>query len=88
VDVVTDVELQGPSGVELIERAGRDHPELPVIAMRGDAPRLNEAGRAGASTLLLTPFTREESAPFAEVCLASLRLRLGRKMSRTLIGLQ
>ncbi len=75
--VLTDIEMPGGSGVELIERIRRQRPSLPVIAMSGHALRLNDASRAGATALALKPFTGEELLLATEVCLAPRRLEKG-----------
>jgi DNA-binding NtrC family response regulator len=72
--VVTDVDMAALSGVELIELSKRRRPALPVIAMSGDALRLNEASHAGADTLLLKPFSTEQLVLAVELCLTSWRL--------------
>ena len=64
--VVTDVNMAGISGAELIEQLRRTRPGVPVIAMTGggmhQTPELAAtlAGNAGADRVLQKPFGNDE----------------------------
>jgi DNA-binding NtrC family response regulator len=58
--VITDIDMPGRSGVELISAVCARPPELPIIAMTGNGLALGEASQARAHTLLLKPFALDE----------------------------
>ncbi len=60
--VVTDMEMPGKDGVEVIEILAKDLPDLPIIAMSGatqSAQYLYLASYLGAERLLNKPFTAD-----------------------------
>jgi CheY-like chemotaxis protein len=58
--VITDIEMPGRSGVELLAAIRARRPELPIVAMSGNGLALGEASQAGADALLLKPFALDE----------------------------
>lgn len=74
--VVTDANMPGLSGLELIRRLRADHPEIPTILItsEGSESIAAEALRAGASDYLTKPFEPEQ-------LLAAVQ-RAGRERSR------
>jgi CheY-like chemotaxis protein len=59
--IVTDMNMPGTSGAELIAEARSSWPDMPIIAMSGSisaegASMLDAARRLGADALLLKPF--------------------------------
>jgi DNA-binding response OmpR family regulator len=70
--VITDVNLPGQSGLELLEHVRTHHPRLPVILITAD-PRLEiavQALRLGATNFIQKPFSVEE---ITEIVRKSLR---------------
>ena len=56
--IVTDIQMPGLSGIELIKSLRRDGIQLPVIAMTGGSDDwLEAASRAGADLVLRKPFS-------------------------------
>ncbi len=58
--VITDINLGGRSGLELLKELRARRPELPVACMSADRSLLVEAGRAGADALLQKPFDLDD----------------------------
>jgi two-component system response regulator FlrC len=58
--VVTDLELGGRSGVDLIGEIRQHHPQMSVIAMSGNPSLLKEASLAGATAVLAKPFELDQ----------------------------
>jgi len=60
--MITDLRMEGMSGMELLARARAEFPEIPVVVLtaHGTVPIAVEAMKAGAADFLLKPFDREE----------------------------
>jgi two-component system, NtrC family, response regulator AtoC len=60
--MLLDLLMPGMSGLELLDRVRRDHPEIPVIVLSTQAQSRSvvEAVRRGASNYLTKPFTDED----------------------------
>ena len=63
--VITDMQMPGKSGLEVLLELRALHPELPVIAMSGgDSSKqldlLGSAGLLGAVAVMMKPYTIEE----------------------------
>ena len=71
--VVTDIQMPGLGGLELLKRIRAIRPTLPVILTTGYSEVMDEAGaRAlGASDLLQKPFTRARLAAAVQAALAA-----------------
>jgi len=59
--VITDLQMPGMSGLELIDRLRSTQPNLPIVAISGLAEgRSEEALRAGAQSFLAKPLTADD----------------------------
>ena len=58
--LITDVELGGRSGLDLLAAARALCPALPVVCISANVTRLGQASRAGADAVLAKPFLLEE----------------------------
>ena len=60
--IISDVNMPGMNGIELLMKIKQYKNELPVIIMSGDADTytMNEAMREGACAVLEKPFTHSE----------------------------
>src|SRR3989304_5304871 len=60
--VISDLQMPGLQGLDLIRRLRQDRPTLPVILMtsEGSEPVVVEALRAGAADYLAKPFEAEQ----------------------------
>lgn len=63
--MITDLLMPGKDGIELIQLARKEHPDLPVIAMSGGGEvhagfYLKMARSLGAKAILEKPFSTEE----------------------------
>ncbi|MCB9598583.1 MAG: sigma-54-dependent Fis family transcriptional regulator [Sandaracinaceae bacterium] len=56
--VLSDLEMEGTSGLELVETLGASHPDVPVLVITGHADLSHAVGalRAGAYDFLVKPF--------------------------------
>ena len=54
--VITDVEMSGHSGIDLLRAVRTSRPGLPFICMSSSMWSLGEASRAGADAVLAKPF--------------------------------
>jgi DNA-binding NtrC family response regulator len=75
--VLTDVQMPGGTGIELLGRIRQSHPELPVIVMTGygsveDAVR---AMKMGAADYLIKPISKDELLVVLERALETRSLR-------------
>ena len=70
--LLTDLSMQGVSGVELVEKVHRQFPQLPilVLSMHNEAPIVSRAFRAGASG-----YVTKDSEP--EVLIGAIRAIAG-----------
>ena len=73
--LVTDIDMPGMNGAELIVRARRAYPGLPIVAMSGggdlgDVGVLRMAARLGAANVLYKPFSADELCLAVEGALA------------------
>ncbi len=77
--VVTDLQLPGRSGLELLSQIRRDRPGLPVILVTafGTVESAVEAIKAGAFDYVLKPFSVEELEALVERALDSRPTRVG-----------
>jgi len=58
--VITDLELFGRSGLDLLRELRKRWPDLPVACMSSDGALLGEAREAGAHALLQKPFLLDD----------------------------
>ena len=74
--VVTDLQMPGPSGLDLIEALHSTHPRLPVILMTAHhtAAAAIAATKFGAYEYLLKPFTTTELLALIEKAIQTRRL--------------
>ena len=78
--VITDQNMPGGTGVELLERMRTLRPRCPAIVMSGysDDPRLDQGARAGHFRMLVKPFNAEQLMEAVDRTLARSQLeRLG-----------
>jgi DNA-binding NtrC family response regulator len=70
--VLTDLRMNGRSGLELAVAVKRARPELPIILMTafGDRRLARDAGAAGVDTCIEKPFALTELARLVEALLA------------------
>jgi signal transduction histidine kinase len=75
--ILTDINLPGMSGLELVREARRIDDEVPVVVMTGYASTANaiEALRQGAYDYVTKPFDLEEIGQIVERGVANRRLR-------------
>jgi DNA-binding NtrC family response regulator len=75
--MVTDVRMTGMSGLDLVKRARKDHPEMECIVMtaHADAGTGVEAMRAGAFEYVTKPFEMDEMLLLIRSALEKGRLR-------------
>ena len=82
--LLTDVNMPGMTGVQLIKQVRRSHPGLGIIAMSGGGMHQNPelattlAGIAGADRVLEKPFTNESLLSDVSALLSSARRARGR----------
>jgi DNA-binding NtrC family response regulator len=60
--VISDIEMYGKDGVELMRETHRDYPDIPFIIITGCAPDYSyeDVINAGASDFIAKPFSLEE----------------------------
>jgi len=58
--VITDLEMDGGAGLELVEVVRQGHPELPIICMGADPHLLSQASLAGADAFLTKPLAADD----------------------------
>ncbi|WP_445680904.1 sigma-54-dependent transcriptional regulator [Radicibacter daui] len=78
IDVVlSDVRMQGMSGLELLALVGRQRPDLPTILLsgHGDVPMAVAAMQAGAFTFLTKPYVPEQLIGMLRNAIEQSRLR-------------
>ncbi len=63
--VVTDLEMQGVGGLDVVQRLGQSHPDIPVVVITGHADVEHAVGalRAGAYDFLTKPLDLKRVAP-------------------------
>lgn len=73
VAVITDLNMPGGNGLEILQYVKKHRPSLPVILMTGfaDLREAYEAGEKGADGFLAKPFKREELLEALRDCLRS-----------------
>jgi DNA-binding NtrC family response regulator len=73
--VISDIEMYGKDGVELMRETHRDYPDIPFIIITGCAPDYSyeDIINAGASDFIAKPFPLEELR--AKIC------RIGKRRS-------
>ena len=80
--VLLDVQMPGPSGLDLQEALGKEEEPLPIIFLtaHGDVPMTVRAMKAGAVDFLTKPIKREELLGAVRTALArDLHLRTSRE---------
>ncbi|MEE4639858.1 MAG: sigma-54 dependent transcriptional regulator [Wenzhouxiangella sp.] len=91
--VISDIQMQPWTGLELLERLRRAHPELPVVLMTafGSVPQAVQAIREGAMNYLVKPVEAADlialARRFAEQPAATAELVAEDPRSRTLAAL-
>ncbi|MFN3476217.1 MAG: response regulator [Candidatus Methylomirabilales bacterium] len=70
--VITDYEMPGINGIELIRRIRERHPRLPIILMTGSRPALEEGERVGVR-ILFKPFDLNTFSSLVEEVLRARR---------------
>lgn len=85
--LVVDVRLPGISGLDLIERLGREGYALPtiVISMHQDVPTAVRAIKAGALEYLCKPFTRDQLLEAIDGALATAQSVRGERASIAIV---
>lgn len=70
--VISDINMPGMSGIELLHQLKKTNPELPVVLMTGfsDLKETTEAYDLGAKGFLAKPFKKEELLELLKVILA------------------
>jgi DNA-binding NtrC family response regulator len=58
--VITDLEMNGGAGLELVKLVRSGHPELPIICMGADPHLLSQASVAGADAFLTKPLAADD----------------------------
>lgn len=60
--MITDIKMPGQDGFEMIKRARKIRPEMPILMMTGylTAETIEAGRRAGADNCIAKPFTPEE----------------------------
>jgi DNA-binding NtrC family response regulator len=58
--VITDLEMDGGAGLDLVRVLRSGHPELPIICMGADPQLLSEASVAGADAFLTKPLDADD----------------------------
>jgi CheY-like chemotaxis protein len=58
--VITDLEMDGGGGLELVRALRNGHPELPIICMGADPQLLSQASVAGADAFLTKPLDADD----------------------------
>jgi CheY-like chemotaxis protein len=58
--VITDLEMDGGAGLELVRALRSGHPELPIICMGTDPHLLSQASLAGADAFLTKPLEADD----------------------------
>jgi DNA-binding NtrC family response regulator len=58
--VITDLEMDGGAGLELVQALRSGHPELPIICMGADPHLLSQASVAGADAFLTKPLDADD----------------------------
>jgi CheY-like chemotaxis protein len=58
--VITDLEMNGGAGLELVQVLRSGHPDLPIICMGTDPHLLSQASVAGADAFLTKPLAPED----------------------------
>ncbi|HWG57442.1 MAG TPA: sigma-54 dependent transcriptional regulator [Candidatus Acidoferrales bacterium] len=86
--ILTDLKLQGQSGMELLRAAHRLNERIPVIVMTafGSVESAVEAMKAGASDYVLKPFSLAELALIVRKELDTRRLREENRSLREALG--
>lgn len=57
--VISDMVMDGMEGISTILSVRESHPELPILAISGNALYLNHAEKLGANASLHKPFTQQ-----------------------------
>jgi DNA-binding NtrC family response regulator len=70
--VITDIQLPGINGLDLMEWVKRHFPALPVIVISAYAHRLAEAGQRGADNQLKKPFSYRELVDMVDATLTGM----------------
>jgi len=86
--LVTDVNMPGMDGIELLAHARRRNPALPVVIVTGygDIPMAVRAVKAGAAEFVEKPLDQKTLLPLLHRLVEKSQLvdpRAGRKLSRT-----
>jgi CheY-like chemotaxis protein len=58
--VITDLEMDGGAGLELVHALRSGHPDLPIICMGADPHLLSQASVAGADAFLTKPLEADD----------------------------
>lgn len=82
--VVSDIKMAGKDGVELMQEAHQDYPNIPFIIMTGYAPEYSyeEIIKAGASDFIAKPFSMGELR--AKICRIQKEKNILRQLQQTL----
>jgi DNA-binding NtrC family response regulator len=80
--VVTDLQMPGMDGLELLDAVRRRDPTLPVILVTAEEHYAARASRAGAYDYLTKPFDVDSLAMALERALEARRLRLENRLLR------
>ena len=70
--IITDLQMPGASGLDVLRHAKMGHPAVPVVLSTGYAPDyvIAEATRLGAADILRKPFDLDEAVAVARAVLA------------------
>ncbi len=88
--VITDISMQGLSGLDLLHRIKQEGLEIPVIITTGNPSHHSaiQALREGAFDYLVKPFHLEEIAERAERAIANRRIKAENLLYSKLVSLQ
>jgi len=78
--VLSDIQMEPMSGIELLDRLRREHPELPTVMMTafGSVSSAVDAMRNGASDYLLKPFDNEQLVQVIDKHIGKSGARVGK----------
>lgn len=69
--ILLDLAMPGMSGVDVLTRVRKEHPDVPVIVMSGYVTDRSEAAAIGASDVLQKPFLLDDVESQVQQALAS-----------------